>query len=178
MQTRTLISAGVLGVVALGTQAHAVNFYQYADVDLSPETSAAVAGSTVDIGTNASAVAWDGSTAYLAGINNSAANTNDTALINISNVLTTATVGTRYAVQTATAINGRGYLGLDYKAGVGIADVFDSGTTATLGEYTTAATAVFAPVTLAARPPGRPELRQRFYAAELHLSEQQPCSKC
>ena len=148
----TSISLACVVLAAAATSASAVSFYQKAVVDLTPVTSGVNAN---DIGSNASAVAWDGTNAYLAGFNNGAT-ARDTALVTVSTVLTTPTFSSRYGLISLTPSGGRGYIGLDYKAGVGVANVFDSGSAATVGEFTTAGTQVFTPVTLAARPPAGP----------------------
>lgn len=121
---RILIGSACAYTLAAAATASAATFYQRAVVDLSPLTAGTAAN---DIGTHPSAVAWDGSTAAIAGYN-AGATSRDVAIANVSNVLTpTPTFGARYGVQFATAPNGKGYIGADSKAGVGVATAFDGG---------------------------------------------------
>ena len=62
------------------------------------------------IGSNPSAVAWDGTNLWLAGYNNAPGN-NDTAIIRVDNALTAPTFGVPFGVVMATP-NSRGYSGL------------------------------------------------------------------
>lgn len=78
------------------------------------------------IGSNPSAVAWNGTDVWVAGYNNAAGN-NDTAIIEVADALTTPTFGVPFGVVAATP-NGRGYSGLDFQVNA-IAAAHDFGST-------------------------------------------------
>lgn len=151
MQVRNYILA-VAAISSVASIGSAATFVLKSVVDLTTVTNGT---GTNDIGSNASAIAWDGSTAYLAGYNGGGS-ARDTALVNVSNVLTSPTLGSRYGLQAGTA-SGRGYVGGDFKSGVGFATVFDSGTTSTsyIRLDNTSGTNVFQ-TTVGGRPPAGP----------------------
>ena len=76
------------------------------------------------IGSNPSAVAWNGTDVWVGGFNSSGA-TGDSAVVKVSNALTAPSYGARFGVQPAT-LNQRGYSGLDVSGGV-LAAAFDNG---------------------------------------------------
>jgi hypothetical protein len=82
------------------------------------------AGNPEYIGSNPSAVAWNGTDLWVGGFNSSGA-TGDAAIVKISNALTAPTYGARFGVQPAT-VNQRGYSGLDVSGGL-LAAAYDNG---------------------------------------------------
>jgi hypothetical protein len=99
--------AGTATLLALlsTTAAAQINLSLLANVDLTPTASTT---SGFFIGNNPSAVAWDGSSAWIGGFGA------NTALIKVSSVLTTPTFGTPFG-SVATTTNG--FTGLDIKGG-------------------------------------------------------------
>ncbi|MCR9244199.1 MAG: hypothetical protein NXI31_04150 [bacterium] len=77
------------------------------------------------IGANPSAVAWNGTDLWVAGFNN-AAGTNSTAIVKVSNALTTPAFGATFGVVPATP-SSRGYSGLDIE-GSRLVSAHDFGT--------------------------------------------------
>ncbi|MGC6488612.1 MAG: hypothetical protein ACON4Z_13275 [Planctomycetota bacterium] len=76
------------------------------------------------IGSNPSAVAWNGTDVWVGGFNSSGG-TGDAAIVKISNALTNPTYGARFGVQPTT-VNQRGYSGLDVSGGL-LAAAYDNG---------------------------------------------------
>lgn len=105
MMKNVLAACAALAGLAGMVQAQ-VNMTMIATVDTS---STSTAGGSSFVGNNVSAIAWNGSDLYLGGYNNSGA-TATTALVRVSNVLTSPTFGTAFgAFNTA---NSRGLTGL------------------------------------------------------------------
>ncbi|MEM8711411.1 MAG: hypothetical protein AAGG01_10700 [Planctomycetota bacterium] len=75
------------------------------------------------IGSNPSAVAWDGTDLFVAGLNSSGADA-PAGIVRVADALGAATLGTSFGVQMAP--NLRGYSGLDV-SGPGIAAAYDRG---------------------------------------------------
>ncbi len=92
-------------------QAHAITLQEIARFDVDGTSDAA---GNAYIGSNPAAVTWDGSNLYVAGFNSSGADA-EVAIVAITNGTATglqaATYGARFGV--LTAINSRGYSGLD-----------------------------------------------------------------
>ena len=82
------------------------------------------AGNPEYIGSNPSAVAWNGTDVWVGGFNSSGA-TGDAAIVKVSNALTAPSYGARFGVQPAT-VNQRGYSGLDVSGGL-LAAAYDNG---------------------------------------------------
>lgn len=93
----------------------------------------ATAGGGVDFGSGPSAVAWDGTNAYVAGWNNSGG-TQTTGLRTYFDVLGTQSVSAEYGIQSTSAF--RGYLSVDVRNGQ-VLSSFENGTDAAslLGRY-------------------------------------------
>ena len=124
--------AGLIGVAATAASVEAATFYNVANVDLSPATLSG------NVGTNISAVAWNGTDLFVAGLNNSAAVAN-TGIVKVSSARTAPVIGTPFGV-TSTPAGSRGYMGLDVAATpdatnvagpIDLAATFDSGTATT-----------------------------------------------
>ncbi|MEZ6018389.1 MAG: hypothetical protein R3F49_25055 [Planctomycetota bacterium] len=81
------------------------------------------------IGSNASAVAWDGTNLWVAGYNGGAPG-NDVGIVEVSNALTTPTLGTSFG--RISTPNLRGYTGLDVANGR-LAAAYDNGGSDPLG---------------------------------------------
>ncbi|MEY4674464.1 MAG: hypothetical protein RL148_2248 [Planctomycetota bacterium] len=109
MNRSFLLAASVFLAVASSASAQVV-LSQIAEVDV--QTS--VVG---NIGNNPSAIAFDGTNLYVAGFyNGSPGTTGQSAMVKISNVLTTPTVGTLFGIDPVTPAS-RGYSGLDWHNG-------------------------------------------------------------
>jgi hypothetical protein len=104
--------------VLAGSAAAQVNLYEVRRIDLS---ASFVSGAAY--GTNLSAVAWNGSDAWVAGFNNSG-NTGNVGLAKVSNVWGAASLGSAFGVVSTP--NARGYSGLDI-LGNNLASAYDSG---------------------------------------------------
>ncbi|MEC8253548.1 MAG: hypothetical protein VX044_10055 [Planctomycetota bacterium] len=76
------------------------------------------------IGSNPSAVAWNGTDVWVGGFNSSGS-TGDAAVVKVSNALTAPAYGARFGVQPTT-INQRGYSGLDVSGNLVVA-AYDNG---------------------------------------------------
>ena len=75
------------------------------------------------IGTNPSAVAWDGTDLYVAGFNNGGAAA-DTGIIKVTDALGAATLGSTFGARSTPSL--RGFSGLDISGGT-IASAYDAG---------------------------------------------------
>lgn len=93
---------------------------QTALVDLDIASSA---GSPAYVGTNPSAVAWDGADLFVAGFNNSTA-TNDVGIVKVTDALGAQTLGLSFG--TLSTPGSRGYSGLDMGSGA-FAAAYDDG---------------------------------------------------
>lgn len=149
---------GILGSAALAPAA--TTLYLQGSVDLTGATDPNNAGTY--IGTNAAAVAWDGTNVYAAGFINSSSATNlNVGLIKVSNALTAPTLGTVFG-QRATPVF-RGYIGMDIGSlnpGSGaiteLPVTYDDGSgTGTIAAYGTDGSQIFS-VAAAGRPLGGP----------------------
>ncbi len=127
------------GLIGLGaSSAHAqVNFYVSADIDLSA-TSDSVNNGAQYIGNNPSAVAWNGSTAYIGGYN-SATTAGPAALIGVSVSGGAGTLGaSSFGAVTAPA-GGRGVTALAVQGNTLAASVdFGTGNTDSIRAFNTA----------------------------------------
>ncbi len=85
--------------------------------------STSTAANAEFIGSNPSAIAWNGTDLYAAGFNQSGG-TENVAIVQVSNALTAPTFGTAFGVQSAP--NLRGYSGLDIDA-ASVAAAYDNG---------------------------------------------------
>ena len=125
-------------VVAMPLVARAdVSLSLLADVDIS--NFSALATDPNYIGSNPSALAWDGSTAWIGGYNASGV-VGTTAINTVSNVLTTPTLGTTAFGILATTNNTRGITGLALQGtnlGVGLDNGGGSGDSVRLFNTTT-----------------------------------------
>jgi hypothetical protein len=90
-------------------------------VDLS---STSGAGGASFIGANPSAVAWDGTTLWVAGFNNSGLS-GDVAIVRVSTPLATPTISNAFGVRAGT-VSSRGYTGLAIQ-GTNLAAAYDNG---------------------------------------------------
>ncbi|MFM7297422.1 MAG: hypothetical protein ACKO4Q_09395, partial [Planctomycetota bacterium] len=118
--------ATALAALALGATASAqvnLQFKPLVTVDLN---STAQNTNPQFIGSNPSAVAWDGTDLIVAGFNGGASTAN-TGIVRVSNVFTTPTLGTAFGVKSTP--NGRGYSGIAAQGGQ-IAAAFDAGNSA------------------------------------------------
>lgn len=86
-------------------------------------SSTSTAGNPQYIGSNPSAVAWNGTDLWVAGFNNTGGPAN-TAIVKCSTALTTPTFGTAFGVVNTPSL--RGYSGLDVSGGL-LAAAFDAG---------------------------------------------------
>ena len=108
--SRHLAATVSLVLAAAGSASAQVVLSQIAEIDV----QASVAG---NIGTNPVAIAFDGTDLYVAGFYNGAPNTSgQTALVKVSNVLTTPTYGTLFGIDPLTPY-ARGYSGLAWHNG-------------------------------------------------------------
>lgn len=115
MRTITLLAAATLTASAFGQ----VNLVEIARVNLGQQFN-----STTSLGTNPSAVAWNGTHAWVAGFINGPSDTGTTGIVRIGDVLTAPAAGTPFGVVSTPA--SRGYSGLDISGGT-LASAFDSG---------------------------------------------------
>jgi hypothetical protein len=76
------------------------------------------------IGTNPSAVAWNGTELFVAGFNNDPAASQNVGIVKVSNVLTAPTFGATFGVVATPSF--RGYSGLDVR-GATLAAAYDNG---------------------------------------------------
>jgi hypothetical protein len=114
------LTFALLATTALAGSAVAqVNLYEVRRIDLSASFISGTA-----YGTNVSAVAWNGSDAWVAGFNNSG-NAGSVGLAKVSNVWGPASLGSAFGVVAATP-NARGYSGLDI-LGNNLASAYDNG---------------------------------------------------
>ena len=96
------------GAAGLGAQ---VTLTHLGTVDVAVTSNAA---NPEYIGSNPSAVAWDGTNVWVAGYNN-APTAQPTAIVRVDNALTAPAFGVPFGAVPATP-NGRGYSGLDVDA--------------------------------------------------------------
>ena len=123
MRSFTLLLSGA----ALASAAQAqIRFVEVTTVNLDVTSNSANAEF---IGSNPSAVAWNGTDLWIAGYNNGAAGT-EAGIVKVSNALTAATVGTSFG--RIASPNGRGYSGLDIEGNVLVAS-YDNGASDPLG---------------------------------------------
>jgi hypothetical protein len=119
--TITLLAAAALTASAFGQ----VNLVEIARVDLGQQFN-----STTSLGTNPSAVAWNGSSAWIAGYVNGPSDTGTSGIVRIGSVLSAPSAGTPFGVVATPA--SRGYSGLDVN-GPTLASAFDFGSASANG---------------------------------------------
>lgn len=147
MKKHGLLAA--VAAVALATSAQAAALYNIATVNLN-----ATFTSTSGTGNQPGAVAWDGSSLFVAGYNNSGA-TGTVGIVPITNVLTTPVIGSTFG-SAASTVNGRGYVSADVRGG-SVVFGLDSGTTSTsaISSYSTSTPAT-PTLNFSKAPAGRP----------------------
>ncbi len=111
------------GLTTLFSSANAQTFYNVATVDLSTTFNSGTGN-----GANPGTMAWDGSSLFVAGFNNTST-TGSVAAVQVSNVLTSPTISSPFGVLTGV-IGGRGYVSADTSGG-NVVFAMDSGTAAT-----------------------------------------------
>ncbi len=117
--TRTLLAALALASTSLAQ----IQFVPLTTIDLD---STANPANPEYIGTNPSAVAWDGADLVIAGFNGSGV-ASRSALVRVSNALSTPTLGAAFGINAATPAS-RGYSGIAAQGGQ-VAAAYDSGAT-------------------------------------------------
>ena len=111
----------VVALAAASSLASQVSLTHLGTVDVASTSNA---GNPEYIGSNPSAVAWNGSDLWVGGFNSSGG-TGDAAIVKVNNALTNPSYGARFGVQ-ATTVNQRGYSGLDVSGGL-LAAAYDNG---------------------------------------------------